>query len=1410
VTPSSRAVAARRPSRRVATAAAVALGLAAAAGSAPTTTVFPLRLTGPRDCPGPDCLQAVASPRSIDAHAGRDEMFLLVPRKGAAALLLRHDKASDRTAAVGPVFADPALAAASSEAYFSARRPATLYVAVRSALLRYDVRSRAFERVFDAALEYGRDRNITSARSSADDRVHVATLRDAGGSPLGCVAYREDVRRFSLHPSRAPLADCAVDASGRWLVLREGGSAAVDHRAVDLETGLETVLAAEDGAGGPSALGWGTLVAADGRKGLGGGLRRWSLDGAHPQGELLFGGDPADPVEVGPIAVSGPAVGASTCAPIARTSGRGLACFRLDGSGPARVVAPTLSDGLPAGSLDGTGRYYLWVGRVDGRNDAFLVKVPAESGDAAEGVAGPAAADATPAAALLSGAAGAALSDVTLTLAPQDTFIKLDTSTQAANATLAVYTWPDNKPANAVLMKFDLSSIPAGAVVTDATLQLSLTGSDATSDATYTVTAHKLRRSVVIARTTGYTTDGTTKWTANKCCSSNVPLAQADITAAYATRVVDKAAGPKTWSLTTMVREWLAAPSTNYGLLLNSDKTRRKDRYRYFASVEHADPARRPVLRVTYSPTGDTTPPVLSAVAASGLTTSSAVVAWTTDEPADAQVEYGATTAYGSTSALDGNLGLAHAATLGGLTPNTLYHYRVRSRDAAGNLAVSGDNTFTTAADALPPVVAITQPLPGATVTGTVSLAATATDDVGVAGVRFRLDGADLGAEDTSAPYSVSWSTTTAADGVHTLVAVARDSAGNTTVSTPVGVTVTNTSATIVLVPQDTFLGLDSTAQATNPVLAAYTWPDNRLANAIVLKFDLSPLPAGATVSDATLQLALVESDTAPEITYAVAAHKIVGRNPVIAAATGYTADGTTAWTPNTCCSGDVPLAQADISPAYDTRAVDKAPGYKVWSLTAMVQEWAANPGSNFGLLLNSDASRPADRYRYFASMEDADPARRPYLRITYSLAPDVVPPLVSAVAATGITATGAAITWTTNEASDSQVEYGGTTAYGSFSALNSTRVTAHAVTLTPLAPNTLYHYRVRSRDVAGNLAVSGDATFTTLAVDVTPPAVSVTAPAAGTTVSGTVTVTATATDAVGVTGVQFKLDGANLGAEDTTAPYSVPWNTASATNGAHTLTAAARDAAGNISTSSGVVVTVANTAVPWAHEPGGFVPIHETGWESGTLESWYRIFTSADKPINVTTVTDSPIGESKVLEIGFNAGHVGGGGTELRYDIPAAQRANEVFVGYYVKVNPQWQGHGSAINKMVYLHDGGSSFSAMWYEMFGSGSDPLGLYVVNQSGGSPAGMHENVNAVNFQRGAWHKVEIYQKQGASNNGIVRVWVNGVLAIDRSDVNTRSTPIDNVTISGIWGGVGDSKNQADYMRFDRIRISRPGP
>lgn len=122
------------------------------------------------------------------------------------------------------------------------------------------------------------------------------------------------------------------------------------------------------------------------------------------------------------------------------------------------------------------------------------------------------------------------------------------------------------------------------------------------------------------------------------------------------------------------------------------------------------------------------------------------------------------------------------------------------------------------------------------------------------------------------------------------------------------------------------------------------------------------------------------------------------------------------------------------------------------------------------------------------------------------------------------------------------------------------------------------HEFRLFANDGYTKLATSN--TVTVSAPDTTPPTVSITAPANGSTVSGTATtVSANASDNVGVTGVQFKLDGANLNTEDTTSPYSISWNTTTATNGSHTLTAVARDAAGNTTTSTGVSVTVSNAA---------------------------------------------------------------------------------------------------------------------------------------------------------------------------------------------------------------------------------------
>jgi hypothetical protein len=588
--------------------------------------------------------------------------------------------------------------------------------------------------------------------------------------------------------------------------------------------------------------------------------------------------------------------------------------------------------------------------------------------------------------------------------------------------------------------------------------------------------------------------------------------------------------------------------------------------------------------------------------------------------------------------------------------------------------------------DTHPPAVSITAPTGGATVSGSALIVeAVAWDDLEVLGVQFKLNGADLGAEDTAPPYAVSWNTLLAGSGHHTLTAVARDAAGNLGTSNAVLVDVQRPAddgsrrpgGSVVLRPQDTFINIDATNQSSSTRLATYTWPDNQVANAILLKFDLSSLPPGAVVTEATLRLALVESDASTASTYRVSAHKVVGKNPVIAAATGYMADGATPWTPNPCCHDNIPLAQADISAAYDSRNVNKSLGLKSWSVTALVQEWVANPATNFGLLLNSDASQPKDHYRIFASMEHPAKHLRPQLRITYAEAPDTTPPVISAVLANGITTSGAVIRWTTNEPADSQVDYGTSTAYGTQTPLDTTKVTTHAQTLSGLAPNTPYHFRVRSRDAAGNLAVSGDFTFTTLAGDGTPPSVAITAPPAGATVSGTVTVSANASDNVGVAGVQFKLNGANLGAEDTAPPYAIAWNTTTTTNGSHTLTAVARDAAGNQGTSPAVPVTVSNTA------PGGGIAASYPGdvgienhpdvvlverFEETSLPPVFARWTDILNGAAMSLSSDVPPGSpgTRSLNIPWVGGGVNNGGH--LYKLLTTGVDDRLYIRYYIK----------------------------------------------------------------------------------------------------------------------------------------------
>jgi chitinase len=131
----------------------------------------------------------------------------------------------------------------------------------------------------------------------------------------------------------------------------------------------------------------------------------------------------------------------------------------------------------------------------------------------------------------------------------------------------------------------------------------------------------------------------------------------------------------------------------------------------------------------------------------------------------------------------------------------------------------------------------------------------------------------------------------------------------------------------------------------------------------------------------------------------------------------------------------------------------------------------------------------------------------------------------------------------------------------------------------TALTPGTTYIYAVSAFDPAGNnsnQSASVSATTQGARGDTTPPTVSISSPANNATVSGTISVSAAASDNVGVVKVEFYLDNV-LQATDASSPYIWNWNTATSSYGSHTLIATAYDAAGNVGTSPAVVVTVFN-----------------------------------------------------------------------------------------------------------------------------------------------------------------------------------------------------------------------------------------
>lgn len=366
-----------------------------------------VRITNASDCGGGDCVVPVGYSywANINNHTGSDTMLIALGlsqvRGGTGPTLFSYDKVTEQVTNLGPLFdSSSRFRGATVEGwYFSATLPSVIYMMDGSKLVRYDVLTHQFSTVFDAASWLGGGVYLWQTHSSADDRVHIGTIRsNTTYAMLGCAAYRDDTGQFSYFPARGILDECHLDKSGRWMVMLDNVDLAYgeDNRIIDLQTGTETLLMDQAGAAGHADMGYGYMVAEDNWASVPGAIRMWKLDQTPLTGQIVYSmvdwqadaGHIAHGNAVPGVAPEQQYVCNSNATRVQVPRSNEIVCYRLDSSEEVATVAPVMTDldaagggddysKRPKGNLDVTGRYFIWTSNMGGnRLDAFVVKVP--------------------------------------------------------------------------------------------------------------------------------------------------------------------------------------------------------------------------------------------------------------------------------------------------------------------------------------------------------------------------------------------------------------------------------------------------------------------------------------------------------------------------------------------------------------------------------------------------------------------------------------------------------------------------------------------------------------------------------------------------------------------------------------------------------------------------------------------------------------------------------------------------------------------------------------------------------------------------------------------------------------------------------------------------------------------------
>jgi fibronectin type 3 domain-containing protein len=463
-----------------------------------------------------------------------------------------------------------------------------------------------------------------------------------------------------------------------------------------------------------------------------------------------------------------------------------------------------------------------------------------------------------------------------------------------------------------------------------------------------------------------------------------------------------------------------------------------------------------------------------------------------------------------------------------GLASGAVYRYRVQAEDITGNLSPYSNITTAATLDTIPPSAPTNLAATPATDGTQVNLSWTAsTDNVGVSGYWIeRCTGAtcsNFTRVNNSLVAATTFSNTSLTSATTYRYRVqAADAAGNLSpYSTIVNATTPDT------IPPTTPTGLTATAVSGTQINLSWNPSTDNVG---VTGYQLQRCP-GTTSCLSGNPFALIATTTGTSFNnntgltngtsyrYRVRAVDAAGRLSSFSnIATAATLDTAAPTAPTDLIATPASGTQINLSWTASTDNVGVS-GYWIERCTgATCTNFVRVNGTLvIATTFNNTGLTSATTYRYRVQAADAAENLSPFSTVVNATTLDTTPPTISNVASGSITEIGATISWATNEASDSQVEYGATTSYGNITNLNTAMVTSHTVALSGLSPSTLYHYRVLSRDSAGNLATSGDFTFTT--DDTTSPSVPANLNATAESGSQINLSWAASTDNVGVTG---------------------------------------------------------------------------------------------------------------------------------------------------------------------------------------------------------------------------------------------------------------------------------------------------